>query len=109
MVADICDIDELDSGLRREGIFAAVTQFVYKGSIALSSALTGYVVFFSGFNEGEIPSVDTILTMRILYLIFPTVLLFVAFIFAWFNPLTDDVIKQTSLQLEKRKKEEENV
>ncbi|MBF89192.1 MAG: hypothetical protein CMG75_05905 [Candidatus Marinimicrobia bacterium] len=109
MVADICDIDELESGFRRQGIFAAVTQFVYKSSIALSSALTGYLVFFSGFNEGEIPSVDTILTMRILYVIFPTVLLLVAFIFAWFNPLNDDLTKETTLELKKRKIEEENI
>ena len=109
MVADICDVDELDSGLRREGIFAAVTQFAYKGSIALSSALTGYIVFFSGFIEGEIPSEGTILTMRLLYLIFPTILLSIAFIFAWFNPLTDSAVKKNRLQLDNRKVTEEYI
>lgn len=50
MVADICDEDELKSGLRREGMFGAVNGFALKAALALTALIGGVLLQFSGFD-----------------------------------------------------------
>ena len=50
MVADICDEDELLTGLRREGIYSAVVSFVLKLGLAVSALTGGLVLKFSGYD-----------------------------------------------------------
>ncbi len=53
MVADICDEDELKSGLRREGMFGAVNGFVLKGALTLTAALSGTMLYLADFDASE--------------------------------------------------------
>lgn len=50
MVADVCDEDELKSGLRREGMFGAVNGFALKAALSLTAVIGGVLLQFSGFN-----------------------------------------------------------
>jgi GPH family glycoside/pentoside/hexuronide:cation symporter len=50
IVPDICDLDELEHGTRREGLFTAVVAFMYKLEISLSVLIVGYLVKFSGLD-----------------------------------------------------------
>jgi GPH family glycoside/pentoside/hexuronide:cation symporter len=50
MVADICDEDELKSGLRREGMFGAVNGFALKAALALTALIGGILLQYSGFS-----------------------------------------------------------
>lgn len=50
IVPDICDLDELETGMRREGLFTAVMGFVAKMEISLTVLIVGYLVSFSGFD-----------------------------------------------------------
>ena len=50
MVPDICDVDELENGQRREGLFTAVMGFLAKLEISLCYLLVGYVVSWSGID-----------------------------------------------------------
>jgi glycoside/pentoside/hexuronide:cation symporter, GPH family len=61
MLADICDLDELNTGHRREGFFSAV--FITSDKLALAFSLTcqGALLTWSGFNAAlPIQSPDTI-------------------------------------------------
>jgi GPH family glycoside/pentoside/hexuronide:cation symporter len=51
IVPDICDVDELENGKRREGLFTAVVNFVYKMEVSLCVVLVGYMLKLSGFNQ----------------------------------------------------------
>jgi len=51
IVPDICDLDELQTGQRREGLFTAVMGFVQKLEISLTVLIVGYLVSFSGFDS----------------------------------------------------------
>ncbi len=42
MVADVCDADELETGLRREGMFSAVKGFALKLAQAITAAAGGF-------------------------------------------------------------------
>ena len=50
MTADVIDIDELNSGLRREGIFGAIYWWMVKVGFAIAGALSGVIIAVVGFN-----------------------------------------------------------
>ena len=50
MTADVIDIDELNSGKRREGIFGAIYWWMVKVGFAIAGALSGVIIAFVGFN-----------------------------------------------------------
>ena len=52
MTADVIDLDELTSGLRREGTFGAIYWFVVKFGFAIAGGLSGVILSFVGFDSG---------------------------------------------------------
>ena len=50
MTADVIDIDELNTGKRREGIFGAIYWWMVKVGFAIAGALSGTIITFVGFN-----------------------------------------------------------
>jgi glycoside/pentoside/hexuronide:cation symporter, GPH family len=67
IVPDICDLDELRTGERREGLFTAVMGFVQKLEISLTVLIVGYLVSFSGFDPKLPNQPDSVIT-RLLWL-----------------------------------------
>jgi len=57
MTADVIDLDELNSGLRREGIFGAIYWWMVKVGFAIAGALSGVIIAFVGFNP-ELATTD---------------------------------------------------
>lgn len=57
MTADILDIDELNTGLRREGIFGAIYWWMVKVGFAIAGGLSGIIISLVGFNP-ELATVD---------------------------------------------------
>lgn len=49
MTADVCDMDELTSGKRREGIFGAIYWWMVKFGFAIAGLLTGVIMSVIGF------------------------------------------------------------
>jgi len=105
---DIPDVDELNTGQRREGIYAALVTFARKLSsavaiFAVSNAIAwaGYVTPLEETSGGitrliEQPQSATfILVLRGIFALVPIILLFVALAFALRYPLTS----QTHLRL----------
>ena len=50
MTADVIDIDELNTGKRREGIFGAIYWWMVKVGFAIAGALSGAIITFVGFD-----------------------------------------------------------
>jgi len=50
MTADVCDLDELNSGKRREGIFGAIYWWMVKFGFAIAGLLTGVIMSAVGFD-----------------------------------------------------------
>lgn len=66
MTADICDLDELNTGLKREGLYSAVVSFTQKLAFALIAAASGIFLRLSGYQEAISPSAETIFNMRLM-------------------------------------------
>jgi len=67
MVADVCDLDELQTSTRREGMFSAVYWWMVKLGVALSSFISGLLINATGFRQefGLAQAPQTLLWMRI--------------------------------------------
>lgn len=50
MVADICDVDELQTGMRREGVFGASYSVVEKLAGGLATGLGGWLLIILGYD-----------------------------------------------------------
>ena len=105
MVADVCDFDELKTGQRREGMFGAVFWWVVKLGMALSLALSGYALNFTGFdvNLGGDQTERTLFLMRVLDVGVPAATSAVAILLVAYYPLTEAMAHEVRAQLEKRR------
>ncbi|MDB9720590.1 MFS transporter [Winogradskyella sp.] len=52
MTSDVIDLDELNTGKRREGIFGAIYWWMVKFGFAIAGALSGVILSVIGFQEG---------------------------------------------------------
>jgi glycoside/pentoside/hexuronide:cation symporter, GPH family len=52
MIGDVCDEDELTTGIRREGIYFAVYNWWWKLAVSIATVVSGYLQRFTGFVEG---------------------------------------------------------
>ncbi len=50
MLADVCDLDELETGNRREGVFGAIYWWMIKLGQAAASLISGILLNATGFN-----------------------------------------------------------
>tara|TARA_B110000090_G_scaffold117816_1_gene131181 strand:- start:637 stop:2985 length:2349 start_codon:yes stop_codon:yes gene_type:complete len=50
MTADVIDVDELNTGKRREGTFGAIYWWMVKVGFAIAGALSGFIIWIVGFN-----------------------------------------------------------
>lgn len=57
MTADVIDLDELNSGKRREGIFGAIYWWMVKVGFAIAGALSGVIISIVGFTP-DVPTLD---------------------------------------------------
>lgn len=94
ILADVCDIDELNTGLRREGMYNAVYGWITKLAMGCVLALSGVVVAFCGFNAsiGANQSVSTLRNLRAMYAFVPSVFLLFALILTCFYSVDQEYI-----------------
>jgi len=80
MMADVCEYDEYRNNLRREGIFAAVLSWTGKVGITLGIVIGGYILVWTGYDQtpGAAQSVEALFSMRLYFVIVPTVGLILA-------------------------------
>lgn len=73
MLSDVCDYDEHQFGIRREGMISALSNWLTKTGMALGLILSGSIISITGFNatSGEPPSSETLQNMHMLFVFIP--------------------------------------
>jgi glycoside/pentoside/hexuronide:cation symporter, GPH family len=108
MAADVCDLDELKTGKRREGSYGAVFSFIMKLSAAGIIATTGFMIDLSGFDPNlTIQTEDSILRMRLFFAFVPVVFLLIGLILTIKFPITKEKLQEVQLQIAQRKNQEQ--
>jgi len=85
IVPDICDLDELEYGERREGLFTAVVAFMGKLEISLSLGIVGGLLWLAGYKEETTVQAPIVITKLLWLAIAPGVLFTVGALLAAFR------------------------
>ncbi|MCL5103419.1 MAG: MFS transporter [Armatimonadetes bacterium] len=104
MVADVCDLDELETGLRREGMYGAVNSWIVKLGIGAVTCVSGIVISLVGIKpEAATQSVSTITNMRLAFVAVPCLFMVICMILAMRYPVTEARAKEVRAILDARK------
>ena len=84
MTADVCDLDELNNGTRREGTFGAVYWWMVKLGTALALLTSGAVLNWVGFDQNAtVQSPESITNLRIADILIPIATAVLAIVIMW--------------------------
>jgi len=104
IIPDICDCDELATGQRREGLFAAVMGLVQKLELSITALIAMYFVSFSGYDAALKVQPDEV-RQKLLwfatgpYIGFAVLTLVAALMF----PMTEASMAQVRAELDRRR------
>ena len=108
MIPDVIELDELNTGQRREGIFYSFMILLQKMGLALALFLVGLALDWSGFEEAKLGAVipeqpdSALLAIRIAVAPLPTVFLIIGLVLAYFYPITKEYHAEIVAKLEAR-------
>jgi glycoside/pentoside/hexuronide:cation symporter, GPH family len=108
MVPDVIDLDELQTGQRREGVFYGFMVLLQKFGLALGLFVVGNVLDWSGFIEATGDTIpqqpdSALLAIRLLTGPVPAVLLLCGAVLAYFYPISREVHAEILLKLQERR------
>jgi GPH family glycoside/pentoside/hexuronide:cation symporter len=103
MTADVIDLDELNTGKRREGIFGAIYWWMVKFGFAIAGGLSGVIMSLVGFDSGaETQSEGAIIGLRAAFSGLPILGTLVAMYVMRNYDLTEDKAGEIRTELDKR-------
>jgi len=107
MVADVCDLDELHCGTRREGIFSGIYWWIQKLGQAGASILSGFLLVWTGFNValGSNQTPQTLLYMRLCDIGIPIVTSIVAMFIIMTFDLSEAKCHEVRVEVERRRED----
>ncbi len=105
MIADVVDVDELETHERREGMYGSIFWWVVKLGMAAALAGGGFLLNATGFDValGGQQSELTITLMRIFDAFIPVVASGLAIWAVWAYPITEESAGQVRAELERRR------
>ena len=102
MTADVCDLDELETGRRREGVLGAVYWWMVKLGYGLAALLGGVILSIVGFDAENVTT-SAVTGMRAFYTLLPILGVILAIWVMKSYDLNEEKVNKVSLALEKRK------
>jgi glycoside/pentoside/hexuronide:cation symporter, GPH family len=92
MIADVCDLDELETGERREGMFGAIYWWMVKLGMALAFGISGFLLNGTGFNVafGGAQTSETFFWMRVVDVAIPAGASIIAILAVWSYKITEE-------------------
>ncbi|MBD2136912.1 MFS transporter [Anabaena sp. FACHB-1237] len=107
MITDVIDLDELNHGQRREGIFYGFVVFLQKLVLALGIFLVSYGLEISGFQAGTgetliVQPESALLGIRLVISPLTMIFLILGLLVNYFYPLTREIHAEIMLQLKER-------
>jgi len=104
MTADVIDMDEINTGLRREGTFGAIYWWMVKFGFAIAGGLSGAIMSIVGFDSGVATQPEgAIEGLRAFFSGLPILGTLTAMYIMRNYDVSEDRANETRAQLEKRK------
>jgi GPH family glycoside/pentoside/hexuronide:cation symporter len=90
MVPDVVEIDQMQTGERREGLYFGVWAFVGKLTGALGIALGGWALALFGYSEGVAQTTTALLGIRLFFSLIPAIILIASTPLLFRYPITKE-------------------
>ena len=103
MVADVCDLDELKTGERREGMYGSIYWWVVKLGMAAALAAGGFLLNFTGFDvnlEGN-QTESALFWMRVCDVVIPVITSLLAIALVASYDLSESRAREIRAQLDR--------
>ena len=72
MTADVCDLNELNTGHRREGLFGAIYWWMVKFGFAIAGLFSGLILSLVGFDQNmTVQTIETLQQLKLAYILLP--------------------------------------
>ena len=110
MTADVIDIDEINTGKRREGIFGAIYWWMVKVGYGIAGALSGVIITVVGFNS-DLATTDqqaAVDGLHAFFCFFPMIGTILAMLIMRNYSITEERATEIRAELEKRKNTQNN-
>jgi glycoside/pentoside/hexuronide:cation symporter, GPH family len=111
MIPDVVELDELETGQRREGVFYGFFVFLQKMGLALGLFVSGWVLQLSGYVNATaavpnpVQPASALLALRALIGPASAVVLLCSFVAVYLYPITKEKHAQMRAELDRRAKE----
>ncbi|MBN1327657.1 MAG: MFS transporter [Candidatus Cloacimonetes bacterium] len=103
MTSDVMDLDELNSGKRREGVFGAIYWWMVKFGFAIAGLLSGVIMSVVGFDaSASVQPEHAITGLRIFYSGVPILGTSIALLLMRKYDLTEELANEVRAELERR-------
>jgi GPH family glycoside/pentoside/hexuronide:cation symporter len=110
MIPDVIELDELQTGQRREGVFYGFMVLLQKFGLAFGLFVTGNALQVSGFKETVAGQIElpiqpesALSAIRIIVGPVPTICLILGLILTFFYPITREMHAEIMLKLQERR------
>lgn len=102
MTADVCDLDELENGTRREGLLGAVYWWMVKLGFGVAALCSGFILWLVGFDPEQVTE-SALTGMRLFYTFLPiTGVVFAIYIMKDYN-ITEERANSIKKELASKK------
>jgi GPH family glycoside/pentoside/hexuronide:cation symporter len=105
MIADVVDVDELETHKRREGMYGSIFWWTVKLGMSAALAMSGYVLNATGFDVelGPDQAARTLTLMRVADIVIPVLTSAIALWALARFPITEEVANAVRRKLEERR------
>ena len=104
MTSDVLDIDELNTGKRREGVFGAIYWWMVKLGFAFAGALSGLILTLVNYQSGaEVQPEGAVNGLRLVFSGLPILCTLIAIAVMWNYKVDENYAKEVRAELDKRK------
>ena len=104
MTSDVLDIDELNTGKRREGVFGEIYWWMVKLGFAFAGALSGLILTLVNYQSGaEVQPEGAVNGLRLVFSGLPILCTLIAIAVMWNYKVDENYAKEVRAELDKRK------
>jgi len=104
MYADCVDYGEQKTGRRTTGLIYSAGGFAAKFGLAIGAGLSGFILAGVGFVANAEQSESAMLGIRLMYVVYPAILLILGTVALFFYRLTDKRVLEIETELSERRK-----
>ena len=109
MTADVIDLDELNTGKRREGVFGAIYWWMVKFGFAIAGLLSGVIMSVVGFDSTAATQPESAITgLRLFYSGIPVIGTLISILIMRNYDMTEEKSNEIRAELERRKNPPKN-